>query len=528
MQKKIFSKRKNKVLGLCGTILTAAVIALGAAQTAEADDSAVQAAPETAQVTEAQSPAADTLTQAAGTSAEQTDIAAADPANVNSPSQETAPQAADTAEAPQTSTAEQTAPTADSPQADTANTIADASTETAPAQTQQASAQPAQSAAQTASSTSAADKQESSADEKAGAVYDSVNFNDELESVGKIAQVADVVYNGTRDEYITVDDPSQLYQPDTAEIAKYLNQYLTELRQINGIDFPVPPVNQVMQDFAQARANEEAAESDGLEHDTALAFPQGMTWYEENGHMDNNLRRTNAAGQTIASDQATAYYLALNWFADYFNILNDPNDGLQSFGHAISILSASGSAMGIGIADGQGGEEQSWYAELIFGGTGGTSNEQDFSSQKDADGNWVLYYKGKPVTFLPNTTFHYRTSAAAKKAVLADPQPPIAETDSDPDPSLPQQPAADRTEPAAAYPNIPQAAKPNPGNEPAAMSPAPALDQHSPKTAKIISQAKAKDLLPETGNKVSLLPAVLGMGIALMGLGFLAKRRFNR
>lgn len=475
MQKKIFSKRKNKALGLCGAILAGAVIALGAAGTAKADDSLAQTAPETAQLTEAQPPAADTLIQAASTSAKQAETAASDSADLSSPSQKTAPQAA----------------------------------------------------AQTAASTSAADKQETSADEKAGAVYDRVNFNDELKSVSKIAQVADVVYNGTRDEYVTVDDPSQPYQPDTAEIAKYLNQYLTELRQINGIDFPVPPVNQVMQDFAQARANEEAAESDGLEHETTLSFPQGMTWYEENGHMDNNLRRTNAAGQTIASDQATAYYLALNWFADYFNILNNPNDGLQSFGHAVSILSASGSAMGVGIADGQGGEEQSWYAELIFGGTGGTSNEQDFSSQKDTDGNWVLYYKGRPVKFLPNITFHYRTPAA-KKAAPNDSQPPIAEKDSDRE--LPQQPDDDRTEPAAAYPirNIPQATKPNPGNGLAAMSPAPVLTQYSPKTAKTISQAKAADLLPETGNKVSLLPAVLGMGVILMSLSFLAGRRFNR
>lgn len=527
MQKKIFSKRKNKALGLCGAILASAVIALGAAETAKADDSLAQTAPETAQLTEAQPPAADTLIQAASTSVKQAETAASDSADLSSPSQKTAPQAADTAETPQTSTAEQTAPIADSPQTNTADTAADTARETVPAQTQQSSAQPAQAAAQTAASTSAADKQETSADEKAGAVYDRVNFNDELKSVSKIAQVADVVYNGTRDEYVTVDDPSQLYQPDTAEIAKYLNQYLTELRQINGIDFPVPPVNQVMQDFAQARANEEAAESDGLEHETTLSFPQGMTWYEENGHMDNNLRRTNAAGQTIASDQATAYYLALNWFADYFNILNDPNDGLQSFGHAVSILSASGSAMGVGIADGQGGEEQSWYAELIFGGTGGTSNEQDFSSQKDTDGNWVLYYKGRPVKFLPNITFHYRTPAA-KKAAPNDSQPPIAEKDSDRE--LPQQPDDDRTEPAAAYPipNIPQAAKPNPGNGLAAMSPAPVLTQYSPKTAKTISQAKAADLLPETGNKVSLLPAVLGMGVILMSLSFLAGRRFNR
>lgn len=533
MQKKIFSKRKNKVLGLCGAILAAAAIALGTAGAVQADDVPAQTVAETTQMTESQSFAADsTLTQTSSTSAAPAETTAAAPADVNhSAQEETAPQTADIAETPQTSTAEQTAPTASNPQTSTANTsAADTAEETQPAQTQPSSTQPAEPSAQAAANTSTADKPKTSADENTAAVYDSVNFKDELESVGKIAKVADVVYNGTRDEYITVNDPSQPYQPNTEEIAKHLNRYLTELRQINGIDFPVPPVNQVMQDFAQARADEEAAESDGLEHDTKLAFPQGMTWYEENGHMDNNLRRTNAEGQTIASDQATAYYLALNWFADYFNILNDPNDGLQSFGHAISILSASGDAMGLGIADGQGGEEQSWYAELIFGGAGGSANEEGFSAQKDADGNWVLYYNGKPVKFLPDTTFHYRTSAAARKAAPADPQPPLAEKDSNP--ALPQNPDADKTEPtpAAEYPapNSPQAAKPDLKSDPAAISPAPSLAGYSPKTAQATAQNEAAERLPQTGTKASLLPAALGVGIALIGLSFFAKRRFNR
>ncbi|WP_057489863.1 LPXTG cell wall anchor domain-containing protein [Streptococcus orisasini] len=532
MQKKIFSKRKSKIFGLCGTILTMAAIALATAGPVQAEDSQAQVAPQITQTAESQTPAAAVSTQADSSSAADQAATTSTPEQVTDAapvSQEAAPLKADTAELPQTNTAEETNSTSDAlqtPQTSTSDVkTADAAAAPAQNQTEQPAKNTANAPENNANKPAAnASKPATTADKATAKVYDSVNFNDDLTSIAKIAKVADIVYNGTRDEYITIDDPSQPYQPNTTEIAKYLNQYLTELRQINGIDFPVPPVDQIMQDFAQARANEEAAESDGLEHDTKLPFPQGITWYVENGHMDNNLRRTNAKGQTIASDKATAYYLALNWFADYFNIMGDPNDGLTSFGHAISMLSSSGSGMGLGIADGQGGESKSWYAELVFGGNGNNSDEQGFTSQKDANGNWVLYYNGNPVKFLPNTTFHYLTSSNSD----ANPQDPGAKPGADdnkaadPLPDTPQnQPNAPQN-PEARWldPSDSQAAKPNEN----ALD--PVLAEKAPQTAKVISKTTAS--LPETGSKTSLLMTVLGIGLTLIGVGLIAFKNRNK
>ena len=377
MRKKIFSKRKSKSIGLCGTILVAAAIAISTASPAMAE----QSSEISAETTNSQTTDDNSVVFTSETASESTtDIGSTVSQEVTTGDPATAPveQVSDDAGQPLSAANEMINTEVNNVNTETpqvANTVVEVSD--SPNYTKEDA-------------------------------YGSMNFDSILYSFPKAAQVADIVYHGTRDEFITLSDPSATYVPNPTEIAKYLNQYLTELRAINGIDIPVPDASQVMMDYAQARANEEVNEEDDLDHDSHLDFPEGLDWFAENAHLDSfsRIRRTNGE-LSISSDKATAYYLALNWFSDYFNILDDPNDGLQSFGHAISILSDTGSQMGLGFAAAKGSENGNWYALLEFAANGDGSNESGFTSEKNANGDWVLKYQGKVVQFLPNTTFWY-------------------------------------------------------------------------------------------------------------------------
>ncbi|BAQ24207.1 putative cross-wall-targeting lipoprotein signal domain-containing protein [Streptococcus troglodytae] len=408
MEQKIFSKRKSKIAGLCGAVLTTTVVAFASGTVIKADETIEQPA------------AAETASQADKDNREQT----------TSVQQETTPQQTETSqsseatvdrEEPATSLSDEqivsqndanSSSQIDQTMADTNPSDSDHVSKTSAATTEDQEKEVNPVKAQTAAATNNQNTRYSAKD-----AYGHTNFNKTLTEFGKKANVADVTYDGVRDEFIVVDDPSAPYVPNTNEIAKYLKEYLTELRNINNIAIPVPSVDQVMQKYAQDRANEEADEKNGLDHTTSLSMPANLSWVAEDGHldMDSSIQSKSQEGYTLASDKATAYYLTLNWFSDYFNIYDDPNDGLKSFGHAVSILSDGGIGMGLGLSSGQDNEKGMWYAQLEFGGNNYEDNTKEFSSLKNGKGEWVLYYKGSPVKFLPNTTFWY-----VKKSTLPD------------------------------------------------------------------------------------------------------------
>ncbi len=404
MQKNTFSKRKTKFAGLCGAILATTTIAMGVGATVHADEASAPATTDTATQTK----------ETAGSKQEQVSFenTTVDTSTQNQETAVTTP----VAQVTQTNEATPVAPSQDTA---SAAPVQDAATTTV---------QPATAAGQGTNNNGNEQAQgvtpkSTASQQPAPAVttkpedtteYGSVDFDKTLTATAKTAPVTDVNYDGAQDVYITIDDPSQPYTPNTDNIAKYLNQYLTQLRQINGINVPVPDANDLMKEYAQARAKEEAQESDSIDHETTLAFPSGVSIYSEDGHEDalSTITPTNAAEQTLGSDQATAYYLALNWFADYFNIAGSKDDanGMSSFGHAISILSNSGDGMALGIANGTGKETGGFYAMLEIGSNSNVKNEDGFAATtKDANGNWILTYNGKQVMFLPKTIFHYVT-----------------------------------------------------------------------------------------------------------------------
>ncbi|EHJ51590.1 putative cross-wall-targeting lipoprotein signal domain-containing proteiin [Streptococcus macacae] len=497
MEKKIFSKRKTKVAGLCGAVLTSAAIAMGTSAPIQADETA-EAAPQVNVEAAEQTQTSEQETSAQTQAATETSSVAETEASTSTAAEQNNPQSS-------LQTVTQADQTASQAQAADQQTVADTNNTSNKPSTAATDSNTNASSSQQTRASQASNSSQTAANHSTKEAYGSTNFDSTLNAYDKSANVADIVYNGKKDEFIVVNNPNAKYEPNAQEIAKYLNEYLTELRRINNINIPVPPVSQLMQNYAQARADEEAKEQNGLDHGTKLDFPNGPRWRSENGHMDSfdTIRRTNAQGQTLSSDKATAYYLALNWFADYFNILANDNDGKQTFGHAISILGTGGNAMGLGFAAGQGNERDSWYAQLEFSGTNDGVDTSGFSAARNANGEWVLYYNGRPVRFLPNTTFWYIQAAANPNHNNR--------------PNQPQDPGANG-----------QPQKPAAGQKPVTAK--AKLIENSNNA--LSSNSDQTQLLPNTGDKQSTAStlAVLGGTLALAGLGIylLSKRQFKK
>ena len=247
MEQKIFSKRKSKIAGLCGAILTTTVVALASGTVIEADETIEQPV------------AAETVSQADGDNPEQT----------TSVQQETAPQQTETSQSSDATVDREESATSPSDEqivsqndsnsssqidqtiADTNRSDSDHISKTSAATTEDQEEKVNSAKAQTAAATNNQDTRYSAKD-----AYGNSNFNKTLTEFEKRANVSDVTYDGVRDEYIVVNDPSAPYVPNANEIAKYLKEYLTELRNINNIAIHVPSVYQFMQKYAQDGANE--------------------------------------------------------------------------------------------------------------------------------------------------------------------------------------------------------------------------------------------------------------------------------
>lgn len=511
MQKNTFSKRKTKFAGLCGAILATTTIAMGVGATVHADEASATSATDTAAQT---SKTADTKQDQptfentpVDTSAQNQDTALTSPAASLTA---TADQPAQTNQAQQAAPSQAT--TSATPVQDAAQTASQPATVAGGSQNGQAeqgqTADKPKSATTTQPAPAVTTKPEDTTE------YGSVDFDKTLTSTAKTAPVTDVNYDGSQDVYITIDDPSQAYTPNADNIAKYLNEYLTQLRQINGINVPVPDANDLMKNWAQSRADEEAQESDSIDHKTKLAYPSGVQIYSEDGHEDSLSTITPTKdGKNLGSDQATAYYLALNWFADYFNIAGSKDDanGLKSFGHAISILSNSGDGMSLGIANGTGKETGGFYAMLEIGSNSNVKNEDGFASTtKDANGNWILTYNGNPVKFLPKTTFHYVT----KDYVTKDPNAKSSDN------------SEQANDPAAGNSGNGVA-----GNGQDATPVAPQTAEIENMGAGMVSASatasKNDKNLPSTGDSAQTAVTAIGAVMVMAGLGLAAKRKIK-
>ncbi|MFC3932118.1 putative cross-wall-targeting lipoprotein signal domain-containing protein [Streptococcus dentapri] len=487
MQKNTFSKRRTKFAGLCGAILATATVAVTAGTTVQAD--------ETSQATDTTIATQQTTTAGTTAQEDQTPVFETETASVATPVNN-----------------EVAANSVASSQAEVNAPVVQAAPATTQAQTAPASAASENTNTATnnkpASAAGVYTKPENTSE------YGSVDFDTTLNNASKSAPVTEITYNGSRDEYITVDDPNQAYTPNPTAITQYLNEYLQELRQINGISVPVPDANTLMNDFAQARANEEAGEVNGIDHQTSLAFPSGVTIYSENGHQDQLSSITPTVnGQSLGSDKATAYYLALNWFADYFNIAS--GTGEEAFGHAISILSNSGDGMSVGIANGTGAESDMFYAMLEIGSNSNVRNDSGFTTAKGADGNWVLSYNGQQVKFLPRTIFHY----VSQNATAATPETPQAGDN----------PAANPTDPTT----DPDAGNAGAGNGQTATTPTVPTTTVTPKTADLTkagmgsTNPSKQESLPTTGDSKQGAITALGTALVMVGAGLIATRKLK-
>ena len=79
-------------------------------------------------------------------------------------------------------------------------------------------------------------------------------------------------FSGERTETIVVSSKDYISVPhvvDYKKVSEEVRKYLIELRRINGIDIPVPAVNDKALRYAKARANEMVA-NNKLSHDTKL------------------------------------------------------------------------------------------------------------------------------------------------------------------------------------------------------------------------------------------------------------------
>lgn len=195
------------------------------------------------------------------------------------------------------------------------------------------------------------------------------------------------------------------YTPNMAEVNKYLVAYINRLREINGITDKVT-TDDVAQQFAQARADEMLA-NDTLSHRTALGHPHsweniGGTVYQTNSDYFYN-------PHVLLSDQQFAYMELANWFTEYRNY--DSGSGNTQYGHRLALLFSVGN-VGFGAANKPSAEanEIDGYASmdvLAYPGQSSTSDAKANVTYENEDGRTVMYFNGKRVKFLPDTTFNY-------------------------------------------------------------------------------------------------------------------------
>ena len=254
-----------------------------------------------------------------------------------------------------------------------------------------------------------------------------------------IAANEDVNFSGERTETIVVKSKDYIHTPhviDYKKVSEYVRNYLIELRRINGIDIPVPPVTEKALRYGKARADEMVS-NDKLSHDTKLKN-------QDFGFKDatENATAGSVPEKSVLSEKELAYKELLSYFNDYSNAslygASTPKEANKfNYGHRIPLLAASGTGFALGASSSK---------KTTFGNYGvmtfiseakgvydtlptvispserrsyvynGKTYYYDTSSSyflaraenKDSDPDHSeFYFNGKRVKFLPKTTFRY-------------------------------------------------------------------------------------------------------------------------
>ncbi len=254
-----------------------------------------------------------------------------------------------------------------------------------------------------------------------------------------VAANEDVNFSGERTETIVVkskDDIHTLHVVDYKKVSEYVRNYLIELRRINGIDIPVPPVTEKALKYGKARADEMVA-NDKLSHDTKLKN-------QDFGFKDatENATAGSVPEKSRLSEKELAYKELLSYFNDYSNAslygASTPKEANTfNYGHRIPLLAASGTGFALGassskkttfgnygvmtfISEAKGvydtlptvispSEKRSYvYNGKTYYYNPSSSYFLARAENKDGDPDHSeFYFNGKRVKFLPKTTFRY-------------------------------------------------------------------------------------------------------------------------
>ena len=232
----------------------------------------------------------------------------------------------------------------------------------------------------------------------------------------------DVNFNGERTETIVVKSKDYLRTPhvvDYKKVSEEVRNYLIELRRINGIDIPVPPVTDKALRYGKARADEMVAKNE-LSHDTKLKNQDfGFK------HATENATAGSVPEKSLLSEKELAYKEVLSYFNDYSNASAygslDPKEAdTFNYGHRIPLLAASGTGMAVGASSSEKtsygnygvltfiSEDKSVYGILPSGAKGYSSYFLAKAENKDSNPDYSeFYFNGKRVKFLPKITFRY-------------------------------------------------------------------------------------------------------------------------
>ena len=254
-----------------------------------------------------------------------------------------------------------------------------------------------------------------------------------------IAANEDVNFSGERTETIVVKSKDYIHTPhviDYKKVSEYVRNYLIELRRINGIDIPVPPVTEKALRYGKARADEMLA-NDKLSHDTKLKN-------QDFGFKDatENATAGSVPEKSVLSEKELAYKELLSYFNDYSNAslygASTPKEANKfNYGHRIPLLAASGTGFALGASSSKKttfgnygvmtfiSEAKGVYDTLptvispserrsyVYNGKTyyyDTSSSYFLARAENKDGDpdhSEFYFNGKRVKFLPKTTFRY-------------------------------------------------------------------------------------------------------------------------
>lgn len=254
-----------------------------------------------------------------------------------------------------------------------------------------------------------------------------------------VAANEDVNFSGERTETIVVKSKDYIHTPhvvDYKKVSEYVRNYLIELRRINGIDIPVPPVTEKALKYGKARADEMVA-NDKLSHDTKLKN-------KDFGFKDatENATAGSVPEKSRLSEKELAYKELLSYFNDYSNAslygASTPKEANTfNYGHRIPLLAASGTGFALGassskkttfgnygvmtfISEAKGvydtlptvispSEKRSYvYNGKTYYYNPSSSYFLARAENKDGDPDHSeFYFNGKRVKFLPKTTFRY-------------------------------------------------------------------------------------------------------------------------